>query len=376
MEYYFSGERKMETKERNDGIDLLRIIAMFFVMILHTLEQGGLLGSFGGDMVNARVVWALEIIAFVAVNIFAMISGYVNYSDTPKPFRVSKYFMLWIMVFTYSIVLLIVEAVMLDDAVRGIDVANSLFPVTSYHYWYFTAYTGLFVLMPMLNALVRKYSPAKLKRILVVLFIVFSAYDFWANRFIPGIGRTFTWLIIMYFVGACIKKCKIGENIKTKNLILTIIACYFITWIWKLNTPTIHIFNLDITGDTFLDCSAPAVLICSVAYVILFSRIKIKKGDFQKFVRFCAPAVFAAYIITSHPFVWFHLLPGGFSFLCQRSVLEMLGTVLAFSALMLGTAVLIERGRMALFDLMRVRKGMERIDDKLKAFVYKPRKND
>ncbi len=337
----------METKVRNEGIDLLRIVAMFFVMILLTLGQGGLLGSFAGNYVNMRAVWALNIIALPAVNIFAMISGYVGYTETPKPFRVSKYFSLWLMVFTYGLILTIVQAIVTEGGVSGSDVAASFFPVTSNHFWYFTAYTGLFLLMPVINSIIRMYSPERLKKILLVVLIVFSAYDFWTDRFIPGYTLTMMWLAVMSFF----------------------------TWIWKLTIPEFNILGITVSGDTVTKNSAPAVVIAAMAYLILFSRIRFKKGkDTQSFVRFCAPAVFASYIVSCHPLIWFNILSGRFSYLCQRNSFEMIGTVLIFSALLMGAAILVEQGRLTLFKLIKVKQGLEWAEDKLRAAVFKHEK--
>ena len=365
-----------ETTKRNEGIDLLRIVSMFFVMMLHTLGQGGVLYA-GTDVANVRVAWALEIIAFGAVDIFAMISGYVGYSEKKKPFRVSKYVMTWLMVFTYSVVLIFVQNALIEGSVNGATITLSFFPVTSSLYWYFTAYTGLFVLMPLLDVAVRTLSEDKLKKVLFVLLIVFSGFDFWADKFIPGNGYSMTWLVVLYLIGAIIKKCDIGANIKSKSLVLIIVLCAFFTWVWKMNAPGFTFLNIGISGNTMVDYVSPTMVISSMAYVILFSRIRVKKGgDLQKFIRFCAPAVFAAYIINCHTFIWWYFLAGRFAFLAQRSVLEIIGVVVGFSALFLGAAVLIERGRMALVEVLRIKKGVEWLEDKIRGVIFRPKKEN
>ena len=65
-------------KERNAGIDLLRIVSMFFVVVLHSLGQGGILFNTAVGSSQYKVAWLLEIFAYGAVDIFALISGYVS----------------------------------------------------------------------------------------------------------------------------------------------------------------------------------------------------------------------------------------------------------------------------------------------------------
>ena len=67
------------TRERNYGIDLMRIVSMVYVLVLHTLGQGGMISSAVTGSKQEMIIWALEIWAFCAVDIFALISGYVGY---------------------------------------------------------------------------------------------------------------------------------------------------------------------------------------------------------------------------------------------------------------------------------------------------------
>ena len=71
-------------EERNYGIDLLRIVSMMMVVLLHVLGQGGILDGSDPLTVKSETAWLLEIGAYSAVNIYAMISGYVGYGRKYK----------------------------------------------------------------------------------------------------------------------------------------------------------------------------------------------------------------------------------------------------------------------------------------------------
>ena len=64
--------------EKNYGIEWLRILSMYMVAVLHTLGQGGILGSFKQGDLSFSIAWFLETAAFGAVDCFALISGYVD----------------------------------------------------------------------------------------------------------------------------------------------------------------------------------------------------------------------------------------------------------------------------------------------------------
>ena len=66
------------TKERNEGIDLLRIVAMLLITMLHVIRHGGMLDGLSLFSSQYFVVWILYILTNCAVNCYALISGYVN----------------------------------------------------------------------------------------------------------------------------------------------------------------------------------------------------------------------------------------------------------------------------------------------------------
>ena len=80
---------------RNYGVDLLRILSMFFVIILHCLGKGGVLDAAKQGTAQYSSAWFLEAVAYCAVNIFGMISGYVGYSDMPKKTKYSNWILMW-----------------------------------------------------------------------------------------------------------------------------------------------------------------------------------------------------------------------------------------------------------------------------------------
>ena len=65
-------------QERNYGIDLLRVLATYMVLVLHVMGQGGIVWTIDGSSNNYIVAWLLELLAFCAVNCYALISGYVG----------------------------------------------------------------------------------------------------------------------------------------------------------------------------------------------------------------------------------------------------------------------------------------------------------
>ena len=89
-------------KERNYGIDLLRIVLMYMVCILHTLGQGGILDACADGTGRYKVFWFLEILSYCAVDGFALISGYMA---TDQPSKFEKLVDMWFQAFFYSFII-------------------------------------------------------------------------------------------------------------------------------------------------------------------------------------------------------------------------------------------------------------------------------
>ena len=154
----------LKSGERNYGIDLLRILAMLYVVILHAVGPGGIIEAAAESSVHYKVAWVLEVWSFCAVDIFALISGYVSYAEHEKRNKWTGYGLLWLQVVAYGVAVTLVFNMFHPELVTKRDLFRMFFPVTNGLYWYLTAYTGLVVIMPLLDAGLRKCSVQTLKK--------------------------------------------------------------------------------------------------------------------------------------------------------------------------------------------------------------------
>ena len=92
-----------KSDNRNYGIDILRIISMFYVVMLHCLGHGGIIYNATVNSIQYKTSWLMEIICYCAVDIFALISGYVAYSNSYKKTNYANYVILWLEIVFYGI---------------------------------------------------------------------------------------------------------------------------------------------------------------------------------------------------------------------------------------------------------------------------------
>lgn len=128
-------------KEHNYGIDLLRIIAMFMIVVLHILGPGGILENTNLLSINYNIGWFLEIASYCSVNCYALISGYVGRN---AEYKYKNIILLWLRVVFYTLLITMLFAVFSREKVGGQEVINAIFPVMRKQYWYFTQYFCMF----------------------------------------------------------------------------------------------------------------------------------------------------------------------------------------------------------------------------------------
>ncbi len=262
--------------ERNHGIELLRIFAMLLAAVLHILKKGGVITASEGNLSAYSTVWLLEAAAYCAVNCYALISGYVGYSDRPKPLRLARCIELWLQVVFYSVIITTVYCIAGVGSVGVSDFADAFLPVTSKQYWYFTAYIGMFFFIPLLNALVRRLNRRALVSLCIMLIAVFSLYDtfasFWKKDPLALVGgHSPLWLGVLYIFGAAMKKLRVPESMSSKKALLIYASAAVFTALFKITGDRLLRF---VPGSLFVRDTSPTVLLCAAALLVAFARFK------------------------------------------------------------------------------------------------------
>ena len=191
--------------EKNYGIDALRILSMFMVTILHVLTQGGILNASGRFTSQYEVVWLLQTMAFCAVNVYALISGYVW---VYAKYRYRNLMELWLQVFFYTVSITILFRLLYPSSVAALDWIKAIFPVMFNQYWYFSSYVALFIFIPLLNIILEKMEKRQLQFCITMILFFFSVIQtlFYSDVFGTNDGYSAIWLMILYLVGGYIRK--------------------------------------------------------------------------------------------------------------------------------------------------------------------------
>lgn len=328
--------------KREYGIDALRLLAMFAVVVIHNLSQGGVLASATGA--SAIAFWTVEMVGIVAVNVFAMISGYVS---NVRPSNLKKLLPLYKTVYFYTVLIAIVLYVLVGEGVlSGTPLWTLLAPFLAKDYWYFNAFVVLMLLQPFLAAGLDKLSKSQLQQILVVLLLASATAGVLNSLFLVS-GYSAIWLITMYITGAYVKLY--GESfdcIKTYQLVIVIVACVIYGVAAYLKLSLGHGFN----ADWFVSYISPNVIVQSIAVLLVFKRLNVKSIRVQKWLVRLTPLAFSVYLIDTHPLFFKNVLKDSFVWILDYPTLFGVFAVLVISFAMFVAFIVIDAIRYSLFD--------------------------
>lgn len=222
----FNKKRKI----RNPGIDFVRILSMYVIIIHHILLFGKVIKKYR----NYKELIFLNISCFWHVNSYALISGYIGHKSN----KYSNLIYLWICVLFYSVgITYFFEKYISQKSTVKINFVY-YFPVNFNIYWYFTKYFGMYQFLPVINKGIEYLTKKELRIVFISLILVYVILKDIIN---PGgkdiytmhSGYSVVWLLILYLTGVYFGKFN-KEYKGIKKIVLIIIyifVFYFSTYL-------------------------------------------------------------------------------------------------------------------------------------------------
>ena len=225
---------QIQKNKRNIGIDLARILAMYFIINHHIIYHGGPI--FGTKLLSFdnNLFLFFNTLFCSGVNIFGMISGFVGFHS----YKYSNllYLLIQTSLYNYSIAYFFFK--INPEFVRNLK--YFLYPLFITDYWYFNAYFIMYFFLPVINAGVKAMDKRKLGIFNLFIFLFFSCFNqikhysitLKKDLFLLNNGFTYIWLIILYFFGSYFGKYNSTYNNYNKYLMFVILSViiFFVTF--------------------------------------------------------------------------------------------------------------------------------------------------
>lgn len=296
-------------KTRQANLDLLRIIAMFCIVIWHC-NMYGVIDYNKPDLdfnntwavVNWAALYIVVYLSAVGVNCFVMLSGYLLANSTR--YRWKSIFKTWLTTFFYSFSICLFFFCL--GKTSAIDLLRSAFPVYTNQYWFMTMFIGLSLISPFLSRLATALS----KRDYLILLAVLSLMNLRLFKFpygeTYGGQNTIMWFSYLYLVGAYIRKFEPFKQFhhfgKSYFIFGTLLAsAYMLLYLvphW-LNGASVTYSLTFYNSFTF---------VTSLLLFLWAAYLRLPDTKASRIVSIFAPGMFGVYLISEHrllrPVIW------------------------------------------------------------------------
>lgn len=356
-------------REKNYGIDALRVLAMFMVVIVHIMNLGGVLNSTYRFTSQYESGWLLHSAAFCAVDVFALVSGYVWVNGK---YRYRNIVELWLQVVFYTISITALFHVLSPGSVSAMDWLKAAFPLMFGQYWYFSSYFAMYLFIPLLNIVLEKMEKNQLFCFIGIVLLWFSCIQtlFYSDVFGTMDGYSAIWLMILYLVGGCIRKYSTRKRRESRSYFAGYLLLVALTWLSKLiiELLTRAVLEEPRAGNYLISYKSPTILLAAICLFLTFERmdvpLSIKKGT-----QVLAPLTFGVFLIHANPLVSIYIMNNRFSsyasFPWPIEIFAVLGTAAMINLICYG----MEYMRVLLFRKLKIRKNLDMLESSTKKML-------
>lgn len=352
---------------RNYGIDLLRILSMFGIIILHITVRGGLLEANTQALAQKLTLNLINMFVVCGTNCYALISGYVNIY---KNNSYKSIIMLWLSVLFYCLLYTSLFYFFIPDTVHTKEWLQAFFPVTSDQYWFFTCYFVLYLFIPILNCTINNMPPKQLMSIILLLFIFLSILHRFSilltdSKDVLSVNDGFSpwWLIFLYLIGGTIRKYNLFCKIKP----LVLLLCFLVFTLIEFSF--LYLFVVYNPKIKYHVCyQTPTILLSGIFLLLFFIKIEID-GKFIKLIKYISSLTFGIYLAHVHPLIFQYLIKDLFKSVNGYSVLYLIISIFKYAIIIFTISSLIEIVRKYIFKILQVEKLVNKLSENINIFL-------
>lgn len=347
------------SKNRESNFEVLRTVAMFFIVVYHCLTHGvgsGYTFSAHSPISLTNFVFSDFMLVFssISVNIYVMISGYFL---CDLNFKASRIVRTWLNACFYCCLVTVLFMCFSLAPFSVVTLGKSFAPISTDAYWFVTQYIGLLILSPFLSLIVRNLSYRQYVWLLIGgAFICLAIIpDFpLAKRFHVAHGNSVWSFAYLFFIAGFVRHHL--KRIPMSKLLVSFIIVTLITMAVEIyygsTNGALYLCWLDYNGLPF---------VLSVIVFVMIKQTQFSNNWLVNILVKAAPYTFGVYLIHDHlmmrDWLW---TKAGLSSFCNQWAYPLV--VIGLCVLIFLIGVLVDSFRKRLFDLLKVNTYMTKLD--------------
>lgn len=284
---------------RKGNIELLRIIAMLFIIIHHLTISGIGLSDITNEVLDTNkllytIASLMNSFVIVGVNLFFLISGYFTIN-----FNIRKIIALLTKLYVYTLLLNLLGLLF---GVQKIDLETLKIIINPLNtYWFLLVYIILVLISPVLNVVIKHLGKKYVPYIFIIMLLFGNIYSFIYKIEILGFNRGYSLLsaICLYFIGYWINKYDL-LSITSNNRQNLIVYIMFSVLNWIMCIISIYVFNSGKITWHLFSYNNPLIVFSSIFLFKYFVKLEVKENtNIYKIVTFLSTNLLGVYIIHS-----------------------------------------------------------------------------
>lgn len=295
-------EKTTKEKKRLVQYELLRVIAMFGVLMNHVFNYGlHIYDNFTLDVSSfcGFTLWSIlelmKLVVLPSVNCYILITGYFMVNN--NQWRLKGIWNVWSITWFYAVSIYLISVAIGLRSYQWEEMLNHATPVLSNSYWFVTSYLVLMLLAPLLSWGLQRLS--RRQYLLVLILGFFVCFQFILGQFLMD-DQQILLFVYLFMIGGYIRRFHADSRYRPLYitiiyvLILMMMYCITIAKNSYFNGHDFHIYAMAYHG---------LVLPLSVAAFLFFKQLNIQNRKIQKATYAIAPLCFAVYIIHTQSVV-------------------------------------------------------------------------
>lgn len=290
MKYLLSGGEE-QSKSRNIGLDLLKILACFGIVGLHTLGKDS-------SELNRILYYG----GGYSIPVFLMVHGYflLNRQGMSYRYLMGKAVRMMMIAFAWNCIFAVMQLVAGKNAINPcVETLTELFIQKGvfYQFWFFGSLIILYLLTPWLWNQIKKNNISLLIALFVVSIIVDGVSMVWSLKkgepiqsYIHQPLRLWTWLMYYYLGGILMKTIK---NLPRKINVIHLVGVIVINLVYEYFVGY-RIFNVQF-AEYFYDNIF--MVLEAICLFLIFSNIKVENIKMRVFTMKCSSLTMGVYVL-------------------------------------------------------------------------------
>ena len=297
----------LTAESRDSSFELLRIIAMFSIVIFHFAIHGGFNFPVNSITLNKLYYQFLCMGGNIGNNIFILISGYFLVKS--KEIKVQKILDLWLKMFFYGVVFFLLFTFLHIEKFSVKGAIKTLVPIPFGGWWFAQTYFVLYLFHPYVNILLKSFSKEDYKKFLILIFISWSIIPTFTTS--PFQGNSLINFICLYSLAGYFSLWE--KDFGSKKFIFYGLFFIMLNFLSAIFLDVVGL-KISIAGKHALyfieprhevGMMRPFTILATVCLLIGFRSLKIR---YNKIINIIASATFGVYLIHEHyfvrPFLW------------------------------------------------------------------------